>query len=158
MTKRNRGRAHPLSAVPPLDSASEQPASPVPEGFDYYGGATEVARVLEETGLTPSRAERKGHWRGGFCAVEAVHPDSWPPGAELCVEVTYYPPAEFRRPPGNVPDPPGAAEHRRERLALIAQTLQESGFTAELIQRDGWPGRQWLLRVHRAQDGSPAAK
>ncbi|MEU0992155.1 hypothetical protein [Streptomyces sp. NPDC005953] len=150
MTKRNHGRAHPLSAVPSVEAAPKAPSSPVPEGFDYYEGATEVARVLEETGLTPSRAERKGHFRGGFCAVEATHPETWPAGVELCVEVTYYPPAEFRRPPGSKPDPPGAAEHRRERLNLIARTLRELGFDVDLIERDGWPGRQQLLRVHRA--------
>lgn len=91
MTKRNHGRAHPLSAVPSVEAAPKAPSSPVPEGFDYYEGATEVARVLEDTGLTPSRAERKGLFRGGFCAVEATHPETWPAGVELCVEVTYYP-------------------------------------------------------------------
>ncbi|MEU5401527.1 hypothetical protein ABZ348_19795 [Streptomyces sp. NPDC005963] len=154
MTKRNHGRAHPLSAVPSAESAPETPSSPVPEGFDYYEGATEVARVLEEAGLTPPRSVRKGQWRGGFCAVEAIHPETWPAGVELCVEVTYYPPAEFRRSLMSKPDPPGAAEHRREQLDLIARTLRELGFAVDRIQREGWPGRQQLLRVHRARSSA----
>ncbi|MGW4029564.1 hypothetical protein ACWEFL_09600 [Streptomyces sp. NPDC004838] len=139
-----------LSLVPPPPAdtpATGVSQAPLPEGFDYYAGAGEVARSLQEAGLTPYPEERRGSWADAFCTVEAIHPDAWPDGALLCVEVVCQPPREYRGLSADQ-DPPGAAAYRREQLTRVTETLRGLGYGVEVIERDGMPGRQ-SLRVRR---------
>ncbi|MER6917118.1 hypothetical protein ABT354_36220 [Streptomyces sp. NPDC000594] len=121
----------------------------MPGGSGYYTGAGEVAERLARAGLTTPQDRRPGSRPGEFCTVEATPPDTWPAGAALCVEVTHFPAAAFRWRFGR-DDPPGAAEHRRERLEAVAAALRESGYTVEVVERGGWRPGQLALRVHRA--------
>ncbi|GLF93113.1 hypothetical protein [Streptomyces yaizuensis] len=120
----------------------------MPPGSAYYTAAGEVAGRLTEAGLTTPQDRRPGSRPGEFCTVEATHPDTWPPGAAFCVEVTHFPAAAYRWRFGGE-DPPGAAEHRRERLAAVAEALRGFGYTVETVDRGGWRPGQLALRVHR---------
>lgn len=122
-------------------------------GIGYYAGADEIARRLEEAGLTPPRAAPHGRRAEEFCRVEALHPDTWPEGAVLCVEVVHFPSAEYRWRIGRE-DPPDAAEHRRTRLRAVADALRALGYTVEAVDRGGWLPGQQALRVY-ASEGSP---
>ncbi|AXU11388.1 hypothetical protein CRV15_00830 [Streptomyces clavuligerus] len=113
-----------------------------------------MAERLAAAGLSTPQAPRPGSRPGEFCTVEATHPDGWPEGAAFCVEVTHFPEAAYRWRFGQE-DPPGAAEHRAERLRTVADALRGFGYTVETVERGGWRPGQRALRVHRPAGDAP---
>ncbi|MFJ5121879.1 hypothetical protein [Kitasatospora sp. NPDC088548] len=69
----------------------DPPRTPYPRGYNLYACVATVAGDLKDHRLHPPSPPWQRPHESPFSCVDSVHPDEWPPGATLCVDLRFYP-------------------------------------------------------------------
>ncbi|MFE0777590.1 hypothetical protein [Streptomyces sp. NPDC058861] len=122
-----------------------------------------VARVgkdLQQLGLSPSddvdHEASRAHLAGlGWCQATYAPEEAWPPGAELCAVVQWFPDKAYRRDSRTGKLPSLAGEHWKRRVAATVRELESIGY---LVAVSGPPRAPHLhpgeeLLVWRPREG-----
>ncbi|MEU6331532.1 hypothetical protein ABZ851_30275 [Streptomyces sp. NPDC047049] len=82
----------------------------------------------------------------GVCHVGSITQTVWPPDAELCAWLRWWPADEFERAADTGVVPPGAHEHWMKQTKRVQDALEQAGYTVR------WRARPWDLATENYAD------